>query len=62
MGDYSFDSSHPISNYEDFEAYDMQGGKDAAELPMENKPEAIKLIFWEQTQNSIARHSIILRR
>ena len=52
VGDYSFDSSHPISNYEDFDAYDMPGARDAVELPLDNKPEAIKLIFWQQTQNS----------
>jgi len=52
VGDYSFDSSHPVSNYEDFEAYDMPGTKDAVELPLDNRPEAIKLILWQQTQNS----------
>ena len=52
VGDYSFDSSHPISNYDDFDAYDMPGAGDAVELPLDNKPEAIKLILWEQTQNS----------
>src|SRR5687768_8492450 len=47
VGDYSFDSSHPISNYEDFEAYDMPGAKDAVELPLDNRPEAIQLILWQ---------------
>ncbi|HEX6225811.1 MAG TPA: metallopeptidase TldD-related protein [Chryseolinea sp.] len=52
VGDYSFDSSHPITNYEDFDGYDMPGGRAAVELPLDNKPEAIKLILWQQTQNS----------
>jgi TldD protein len=37
VGDYSFDNSHPISNYEDFEAFDMPGARDAVELPLDNK-------------------------
>src|SRR5687767_3033524 len=52
VGDYSFDSSHPISNFEDFDSFDMHRGRGAAELPMDNKPEAIKLLLWQQTQNS----------
>jgi TldD protein len=52
VGDYSFDSSHPISNYEDFDGYDMPGGREVVELPLDNKPEAIKLLLWQQTQNS----------
>ena len=51
VGDYSFDSSHPISNFEDFDSFDMHRGS-AAQLPMDNKPEAIKLLLWQQTQNS----------
>ena len=52
VGDYSFDSSHPMSNFEDYDAYNMPGGGEAVELPLDNKPEAIKLILWQQTQNS----------
>lgn len=52
VGDYSFDSSHPVSNYEDFDSFDMHGGGGAVELPLDDKPEAIKLLLWQQTQNS----------
>lgn len=53
VGDYTFDNSHPVSNFEDFDAYDMHsGGGGAVELPLDNSPEAIKFTLWQQTQNS----------
>lgn len=52
VGDYSFDSSHPISNLENFDSFDMYEASGAAQLPTDNKAEAIKLLLWQQTQNS----------
>lgn len=52
VGDYSFDSSHPVENYEDFDMYDSYGRGVATELPLDNVPHAIKFTLWQQTQNS----------
>lgn len=52
VGDYSFDSSHPVSNFEDIDAFDSYGRGGAAELPLDNSPHAIKYTLWQQTQNS----------
>lgn len=52
VGDYSFDSSHPVSNLEDFDMYDSYGRGGATELPLDDTPHAIKFTLWQQTQNS----------
>ena len=57
IGDYSFDSSHPVSNFEDLDSYDMHDANGAAELPIDNSPHAIKFTLWQQTQNSY-RHAL----
>jgi TldD protein len=52
VGDYSFDSSHPLSNFEDFDAYELPDAGGAAELPLDNADYAIRFTLWHQTQNS----------
>ncbi len=52
VGDYSFDSSHPVENYEDFDMYDSYGRGGATELPLDNATHAIKFTLWQQTENS----------
>ena len=52
VGDYSFDSSHPVNNLEDFDMYDAYGSGGATELPLDNASHAIKFTLWQQTQNS----------
>jgi TldD protein len=52
VGDYTFDSTHPAGNFDEIDSYDMHGGFGAIELPQDNKAEAIKLMLWQQTQNS----------
>ena len=57
VGDYTFDNSHPLSNFDDFNTYDIGGGYGATQLPLDNKPEAIQLMIWQQTQASY-RHAL----
>ena len=52
VGDYSFDNSHPVNSQNAYERYQMPRQAGAAELPLDNKPEAIKLILWQQTQDA----------
>jgi TldD protein len=53
VGDYSFDNSHPVDNFDnvDIPMYGMHGGG-AVELPLDNRPEAIQFTIWQQTQSS----------
>lgn len=52
VGDYSFDNSHPLSSLDDISAFDYGGRYSSAQLPLDDKPEAIRLILWQQTQNA----------
>ncbi len=52
VGDYSFDSSHPVSNFEDIDGYDMHGIGGAVQMPLDNNQQAIKFIVWQQTQSA----------
>jgi TldD protein len=52
VGDYTFDSSHPVSSFDDLDVYDMHGGGGAIELSLENSSQAIKFTIWQQTQNA----------
>ena len=54
VGDYSFDNSHPINTFDDLDmpAYGMMGGGGAVNLPSDNRPEAIRLMVWQQTQET----------
>ncbi|HET9053940.1 MAG TPA: metallopeptidase TldD-related protein, partial [Cyclobacteriaceae bacterium] len=50
VGDYSFDNSHPQEDpYGGFNTY---GGGRSVQLTRENKPAAIQVAVWEQTQNA----------
>ena len=53
VGDYSFDNSHPVNTFDDLDmpAFGMMGGRSVS-LPIDNRPEAIRLMVWQQTQES----------
>lgn len=51
VGDYTFDNSHPQEDpYGMGGGFSMMGGQ-AAQLSLEDKPEAIQVSIWEQTQS-----------
>lgn len=53
VGDYKFDNSHPINSFEDIDVPTYGGwGGESVELPQDDQPEAIKLMLWQQTQDS----------
>lgn len=49
VGDYTFDNSHPSEDPYDM-GFSVRGGGSAS-LSLEDKPEAIQVSIWEQTQN-----------
>ena len=53
VGDYSMDNSHPLDDMNNDEVpYEAMQGHNAVQLPLDNRPEAITLAIWEQTQQS----------
>ena len=51
VGDYTFDSSHPFSRFDevDVPAINPQDGQNKI-LPLEDEPGAVSLTLWQQTQ------------
>ncbi len=53
VGDYAFDDSHPIDFENGFFPMDEMGGERSVQfLPFDNKPLAIKMKMWQQTQSA----------
>ncbi len=54
VGDYAFDDTHPVEEGEEMNFRGMmRGGVD--DLPLDNRPEAIQVALWKQTQQSYAK-------
>ncbi|HEX5168109.1 MAG TPA: metallopeptidase TldD-related protein [Cyclobacteriaceae bacterium] len=56
VGDYNFDSSHSMDNFDGFNVpFQMPRGRGfgmPVELPWDNRPEAIQFMLWQVTQGS----------
>ncbi len=52
VGDYSFDNSHPVEDYESIGFFPGGFGGLTEELPLENDPKVIPFILWKQTQQA----------
>lgn len=54
VGDYKFDDSHPVNNYDRFDYPDqyVRGGGGRSELPLEDEDEAIQVVLWQRTQQA----------
>lgn len=52
VGDYQFDNTHTMEDLDDMPYDDMIGQSGVAELPYDNRAEAIQVILWQQTQNA----------
>lgn len=51
VGDYAFDNTHPLADFENVDMdYGMHEGGMNMELPLDNRPEAIQVLIWQQTQ------------
>ncbi len=52
VGDYTFDDSHPVNSYDQFDYPDgyMRGGGGRSELPLDDHAEAIPVMMWQRTQ------------
>lgn len=53
VGDYSFDNSHPVSSFDNLDIPSfgmMESG--AVELPLDDRPEAIRHTVWQLTQGA----------
>ncbi len=51
VGDYSFDNSHVMDNFDDSNFPHGLPKSQPVQLPIDNRPEAIQYILWQQTQN-----------
>jgi TldD protein len=51
VGDYSFDNSHQVKEYDEMD-FGAMGGSRGIQLPMDNRSEAIQSMLWNQTQNA----------
>ncbi len=52
VGDYQFDNTHTMENMDDMPYDEMMGSGGVAELPYDNRAEAIQVLLWQQTQNA----------
>jgi TldD protein len=53
VGDYAFDNSHPVVNYDDVDM-PMEGryGRSGSQLPLDDRKEAIQLQLWQRTESA----------
>lgn len=52
VGDYSFDNTHPVNSFEGLDFPDLGRSLFSFELPLEDRPEAIRMVLWQQTQGA----------